>query len=306
MKAKAICGGAATIIAAFATGKGGAYGIDLNIKASVELTDKKKIEVIDKDNPDEPTTLVKYCAQNTLKKFNVQKGAKIIIESDIPTASGLKSSSALANVVCLATLGAIAKIKGRIRKKKIIKGHYTQQIEIEGKEVTLEEIVNIGVDAAFKAKTTVTGAYDDATAAIYGGFTLTDNLNRKLVHRGEMEDLKVVVYSPDKKSYSGKVDLKKHKAFAKEVDMIWNQALAGQLYSAITLNGLVNSSVFGYDPGIAYLAMNAGAIACGLSGKGPSVVALTRGSTKKIRKAWSGLDGRIIECKTNNECARLV
>ncbi len=43
------------------------------------------------------------------------------------------------------------------------------------------EIVNLGVDAAFDAKVTVTGAFDDACASYFGGVVVTDNLERKIV-----------------------------------------------------------------------------------------------------------------------------
>jgi shikimate kinase len=301
--ATAVCGGAATIIAAFATGKGGAFGLDLEVKASVELDKPGKIRVKDLKNPREPTTLAEYCVKGALKKFGLRSGASVEIDSGIPTAAGLKSSSALANAVSLATVGAIALEKGSITEKKIVKGYRKQVIEVEGNAVDLIDVVNIGVDAAFKAKTTVTGAFDDATASMLGGYTLTDNTNRVLVHHGELEELKAVVYVPKQKSYSGKVDLKRLKAVAKEVDLVWNQALAGRVYTAITLNGLIHSMVFGYDPSVAYKALEAGAIASGLTGKGPAVVALTRRKTKPILKAWEGLKGRVIECSTSNKTA---
>ncbi|MFH1403479.1 MAG: shikimate kinase [Candidatus Altiarchaeota archaeon] len=306
MKATAESGGAATIICAFATGKGSAFGLDFKVRATVELEKKRGVFIKDLNNPREPTTLAEYCVKGALRKYGVKCGANATIESEIPMAAGLKSSSALANAVTLATIGAIARDRGSITEKRIVKGYTKQLIEIEGRRVDLIDAVNIGVDAAFKAKTTVTGAFDDATASMLGGYTITDNKNRILIHRGEIEDLNVVVYVPRKKSYSGDVNIKQVKPFANEIDLAWNQALAGRVYQALTINGLIHSTVFGYDNRIAYNALEAGAIAAGLTGKGPAVVALTRKKTKPIKDAWSGLKGRIIECKTSNLGGRIV
>ena len=70
---------------------------------------------------------------------------------------GLKSSSAAANAVALASTAAL------------------------GKHLDDLELVKLGVDAAFDAKVTVTGAFDDACASYFGGIVVTDNLNRKII-----------------------------------------------------------------------------------------------------------------------------
>ena len=92
-----------------------------------------------------------------LQRFSLDNsfGAKIKTWSNIPIAKGLKSSSAAANAVALATTAAL------------------------GKTLDDLEIVNLGVDAAFDAKVTVTGAFDDACASYFGGVVITDNLKRR-------------------------------------------------------------------------------------------------------------------------------
>ena len=44
-----------------------------------------------------------------------------------------------------------------------------------GKTLDDLELVKLGVDAAFDAKVTVTGAFDDACASYFGGAVITDN-----------------------------------------------------------------------------------------------------------------------------------
>jgi len=82
--------------------------------------------------------------------------------------------------------------------------------------------------------------------------------------------------------------------------------LEGQLYTAVTLNGFMHSLAFNLDSEAAMKALDAGAIAAGLSGKGPAVVALARGNVKKIVKAWKGIEGKVIEAKTNNIPAMII
>jgi shikimate kinase len=53
-------------------------------------------------------------------------------------------------------------------------------------------------------------------------------------------------------------------------------------------------------------ALSAGAIASGISGKGPSVVALTKGDPEKIVSAWKEFSGRIIKCGINNNKATIA
>ena len=65
------------------------------------------------------------------------------------------------------------------------------------------ELVNLGVDAAFDAKVTVTGAFDDACASYFGGVVITDNLERKIVKQLPLpEDLIVLFHVPPEKAYS--------------------------------------------------------------------------------------------------------
>ena len=64
------------------------------------------------------------------------------------------------------------------------------------------ELVNLGVDAAFDAKVTVTGAFDDA-CALFGGIVITDNLKREIVKQLPLpEDLTVLFLVPPEKAYS--------------------------------------------------------------------------------------------------------
>ncbi|MDL5504123.1 MAG: shikimate kinase, partial [Candidatus Methanoperedens sp.] len=97
--------GAGTIINAIYTWKGAAFGIDLKTEAEVILTDNKRIIGYMEEGGD--TTLIERSVELTLLRFESKTGAKVATKSQIPTASGLKSSSAAANATVLATLDAL-------------------------------------------------------------------------------------------------------------------------------------------------------------------------------------------------------
>ena len=109
-KATAITHGAATIVNAIALGKGAAFGVDLWTKAEVKLTDEPnvfKTEIT--SDPTESTVLVEKTVSRVLAKvlFRQKFWGKNKNLVNIPVAKGLKSSSAAANAVALATIAAL-------------------------------------------------------------------------------------------------------------------------------------------------------------------------------------------------------
>jgi shikimate kinase len=308
MKAIASCHGAATIITGFASGRGGAYGIGLENRTTVELDGSGSVESSVNGKAGVGVALAEAALRRTLEHFGAKfTGARVSTESDIPHAAGLKSSSVAANAIVLATVGALAAEGGEIRSRRLTKTRSEQEICVGGQVVADEEILNIGIDAAFDAKVTVTGALDDACAAYFGGYALTNNLTREIIYRGGMEDgLNVLIFLPEGEIHSGAVKTGELKAFSKEVDLLWEEARAGRIYSAITLNGMLHSIAFKQSPEPAVSALKAGAIAAGLSGTGPAVVALARDDGKAIAEAWERLDGAILRTKTNNQKAMLI
>ena len=166
--------------------------------------------------------------------------------SNIPIARGLKSSSVAANAITLATVAAL------------------------NKKLDDLTIVNLGVDAALDAKVTITGAFDDACASYFGDVVITDNLKRRIIKQFRIaEDLTILFHIPAEKTYTISSDVKRMKSVATLVKTAYKEALKGKIWSALTLNGLLYSSALGYNPSIALDALLAGALAAGLSGKGP-------------------------------------
>ena len=286
-KAEAISHGAATIVNAIATGKGAAVGVDLWTKARVQLTDKLgTIEGNITSDPAEKPVLIEKAVSNVLEHFNLKEkfGAKVDTWSNIPIARGLKSSSVAANAVTLATVAALNKTLDDL------------------------EILNLGVDVAIEAKVTITGAFDDACTSYFGGVVITDNLKRKIVKRFKVDEaLTVLFYVPAKKVYTSSSDVKRMRTMASLVKIAYKQAVEGNFWSALTLNGLIYSSALGHNPSIAIDALEAGALAAGLSGTGPAVTAIvSEEKIDRVKDAWQVYEGDILQASLNHEKAKVV
>jgi len=286
-KAEAISHGAATIINAIAMGKGAAIGVDLWTKAKVKLTDKPKIiESTIVSDPTENPVLIENTVKKVFKYFKVEEkfGAKVETLSNIPIARGMKSSSAAGNAVALATVAALNKKLDDIK------------------------IVKLGVEGALAAKVTITGAFDDACASYFGGVVVTDNLKRRIVKRFKItEALAVLFHVPAEKAYTASSNVHRMKGVAWLVKIAYKEALKGNHWAALTLNGLIYSSALGYNPSIAMDALMTGALAAGLSGTGPAVTAIVPIEKKDlVKKAWQKYEGEILEAQINHEKAKVV
>jgi len=284
---EAIAFGAASIINAIATGKGAALGVDLWTKARVRLTDEAgviKARIV--SEPEEKTTLIEKSVLIVLEYFKLEQryGAEAETESNIPIARGLKSSSVAANALVLAAADAL------------------------GRRLNDLTAIKLGVDAAVRAKTTVTGAFDDACASYLGNIVVTDNYERRILRQFRVdEDFTVLFHVPPKKSYTVNSDTKMMKLIAPAVEVAFHEAFSGNFWTALTLNGFLYAAVLGYDQRIAIDALEAGAIASGLTGKGPATAAVVANENmEKVVESWSCYEGDILRAKINLEKAHAV
>ncbi|RLI29205.1 shikimate kinase [Candidatus Bathyarchaeota archaeon] len=284
---EAIAYGAVTVVNALATGKGAALSVKLWTRAKVRLTDKPGIvEGVILSDPREDKTLMKKCVLRVLKRFGLEKsyGAYVETESNIPIARGLKSSSVASNAIVLATLNALDECLPDM------------------------EVLRLGVEASFDARVTVTGALDDASASYLGGVTVTDNRVFKILKRFEIdEQLRVIISVPEFKRYTVKMDLTRLKLMADGLDSAFREALEGKWQTAMKLNGIVCASALRYEVEPIFKALELGAVASGLSGKGPAIAAVAyEDAIPRIREVWKTLGGMIIETSVNNEKAHML
>jgi shikimate kinase len=266
--------GAGTIINAISTWKGAAFGIDLKTEAEVVLTDDNKITGYIEESGD--TKLIERCVELTLLRFASKSGANVSTKSQIPIASGLKSSSAAANATVLATLDAL------------------------GEKLEPMEAIKIGVQAALDAKVTITGAFDDACASMLGGFVITDNKNKELIKREERTS-EVLILAPEKQVFSSGTNVMRSRLIGKWVEMAYREAVAGNYEKAMTLNGFLYCAALGFSTEPMMAALELGIEGVSLSGTGPAYTAL--GSPElldKLEPVWERSGAKVIRTKVNN------
>jgi len=263
---KGVSHGAATIVNAIATGKGAAFGIDLKTWAEVTILDSPDVEVTIEGFTGEPTKLVENCFRAVVQRLlpGEELGAKIVTRSQIPVSRGLKSSSAAANAVIMATLDAL--------------------------EESIEPLyaIRLGTKCAIDAGVSVTGAFDDACAAWLGGAVVTDNRRNELLKREPMDpNLKAVIHVPSFQTRKSGLPLSRIAAVADLADIAFKMALNGDYLGAMKLNGLCYASALRVDQDIAFQALEMGARSAGLSGTGPATAILV--DSEKLEKFLSDI-----------------
>ena len=175
-------------------------------------------------------------------------------------------------------------------------------------ELESQEIIELGVEAAFDAKVTVNSAYDDACASFYGGIVITNNLTKQILKQMPLtDDLTVLFHIPPEKAYTADVNIIRLQSVKPLVEVAFEQALEGKVWKSLTLNGLIFSSALGFNTSIAIDALAAGAPAAGLCGKGPAVTAVVqKEKVDSVQEALQKFGGEVLHANPNNEKARLL
>ena len=280
--------GSATIINAIATGSGSAFGIGLDIECEAR-TISNGIECVNDVGAD--TQLMDLCVQKVFGHYGIDEndfGVSLKTKSRLPMASGLSSSSASSN--------AIVKVTSEIVSE-----------EFDMNPLTDLEIINMAIDASLEAGVTITGSFDDATASYFGGVVVTDNRNRKFIIKEEMDEHDILIYMPNFHSKSGDSDVNRMKVLAPLVETAYDFACKKDYFKAINLNGLIYASTLGFDSAIAIDALQAGALASGLSGTGSAFFAIVdESSTDNVQNVWDKYEGRVIETVIDNDGCCLI
>jgi shikimate kinase len=278
-KVRAIMHGAISIVNAVATGKGSALGISLKVAAEVELDKGRGMRFLTGKHGDR---LVNNIIRNIIPKEIIETNLITIkVYSEIPIGYGLKSSSAVSNAVALAC-SMLAK-----------------QDDIDDYEI-LEAAVRSSLDA----KVSLTGAYDDATACYFGGFTVTDNYSRQIIRSEKApENVTAVIFLPQNRT---REDVRKLSNLSDIFMDAFRLAEAGQYWKAMKLNGVLASAALSSSYAPVMAALENGALSASISGNGPSIAALAyEDEIEQIRWALSKFEGQIIVSKVNNQKANV-
>jgi shikimate kinase len=268
--------GAISILNAIGTGYGSAVGISLKVIAQVSLSNGRGIKV--------RTEIGKELLEDlalTILPIDIvsQNQINISIISEIPPGYGLKSSSAVTSALSLACF-------------KITSDNLDDKYVLES-----------AVAASLKAGVTFTGAFDDAAACYYGGVVITDNRSRELLkHYRAPEDLYALIFLPaqvTRGDFTSRLPIMSDLFFDS-----FNLAKSGNYWKAMNLNGVIMSSISGFDSRPALDALKAGALSASISGNGPATAAVTSlENTNNIMDAYSRYDGKVLVSKLNNKKA---
>ncbi|NKE35039.1 shikimate kinase [Natronococcus sp. JC468] len=284
MDGRAVAPAAGTVLNALATGRGSAFAIDLETTATVELTTDGEVVGTVAERPEADTGLIERCAELALEEYAEDAGlagpvgARVRTDSEIPMAAGLKSSSAAANATALATLDAL---------------------EITD-AVDRIDACRLGVRAARDAGVTATGAFDDASASMLGGVTVTDNASDELLAREEV-DWEALVYTPPEQAFSADADVAACERVAPLAALVEELALEGRYGEAMTVNGFAFCGALEFPTGPLLEALP-DATGVSLSGTGPSYVAVgDRATLEAVRERWADRDGttRLVATRTD-------
>ncbi|HEU0048227.1 MAG TPA: shikimate kinase, partial [Nitrososphaera sp.] len=265
-----------SIVNAIATGNGSSLGISLRVTAEAELGKGRGVRFLTGRNEDR---LVNNIVRNTMPKEMIENNLITIrVKSEIPIGYGLKSSSAVSNAVALAC--------SRLARD----------------DIDEDTVLDAAVRASLDAKVSITGAYDDATACYFGGFTVTDNYSRKLIRREPApENLHSIIFLPRN---IPRGDVHRLSTLSDLFTDAFRLAEAGEYWKAMKLNGVLACAALSsrYAPIMATLEH--GALAAGISGNGPSVAAVAyEDEVDDIQSALSKFEGRTIISKVNNQRA---
>ena len=288
MEMKVRSPGSATIINAIATGFGSAFGIGLDIEC-VAKTTSEGIACTNDVGAD--NTLMEICVEKVFNHYGIDKnefGIDLKTKSNLPMASGLSSSSASSNAIV-----------------KVVSSIVSEEFNLRPLEDL--EVINMAIDASLDAGVTITGSFDDATASYFGGVVVTDNRNREFIIKEKMDEYPILVYMPNYYSKSGDSNPERMKLLVPLVETAFEFACSKDYFKALNLNGLIYSATLGFDSKIAIDALEAGAIASGLSGTGSSFVAIaSQDSIDDIKYSWNKYEGKVIETKVDNKGCRIL
>jgi shikimate kinase len=156
------------------------------------------------------------------------------------------------------------------------------------------DILRINTSVSRKCGVSVTGALDDAAASLLGGLVVTDNRRDIILRRYTIDKYDVLLAYPEYGVKTSRYIDRDFTFIGGVLSMVTDMLYDGNWREAMTLNGIIYSSLLGYDVKPIYIALEAGAEAASLSGKGPSYAAVSS-DVSSIEDVWSrSLDYKFI------------
>lgn len=244
---------AISVVNAVATGLGCAVGVRLYAAVALELEVAGTPEVV-VEPAESNTPLVRTSLDRALGVAAPGRvfSARLRVDSEIPVAKGLKSSSAVSTATIQSVYRAL------------------------GIDLPPQEVAALAAAVGRETGLSATGAFDDALAGLVSGFVVTDNREDKVLLRAPVDpEWTAVVHVPAGTHPPSSRLRERFRPWAREGTAAAEAALHGQWADAMHRNTGLIERVMGYKyAGLRHLLAGAGAVASGVSGMGPALVAL--------------------------------
>ena len=227
------------MVNAIATGHGAAFPISLKIRAEVCRSDVLEVS----SYADVDLAPMRRIVERLVERFGTGP-VSVRLSGDLPTAGGLKSSSAAVNAVI------------------------TAMTRLAGVEMDLFDVARLNAELSKWAGISVTGAFDDAVASAAGRSYLTDNYKMLVIRELDVRGKAVVLVPPYEKR---RHKLEEMRALAPVIRSAVAYAGLGMWREAMMINAIAYGYALGYPPEPTLEALRRGAVG-GVSGTGPSHV----------------------------------
>ncbi len=265
MRGVAVTHAAVSVVNALPLGVGAAFAVDWRARALVRpAPDAMRSLTIEPRGAGTP--LVRLAATAALRRLHaVDAPIRLELRSTIPRGRGLKSSSAVVGAVAWATSRSL------------------------GEEPKPLEIPRLAAGVERESGRSATGAFDDAAASAEGGGVVCDNRTDRLLRRFELgPGLGVALWIPASRHPPSRGFLGRFRRHRRLAQRAVDAALDGDWGRAMAANTAVVEGVMGYRYGHLHAAAReAGAIASGVSGLGPTLAAVA--PVRRLRRVLSAL-----------------
>ncbi len=270
MKAEAKSYAAGTVVNALATFRGVAFAIGLESRVTFSEKDEKGFYVSSERRVQRSPVAEK------LMRGSEISGGVFRVDSEIPRKSGLGSSSAFMNALILCAF------------------------KVRGYELRADRILRLNARMSLEAGMSYTGAFDDASASLLGGFVFSDNLKMRLYRRHEKVG-KAAILIPE--WGRGRVNLEDMRSSKEDVDRAFRLAMEGKMKEAMLLNSMHYCRKIGLplEPVQAVQSLN---VAAGLSGNGPCYVAFGE-EVDTVVDIWENFGKVIVRDIVNEPCDKI-
>lgn len=275
--------GAITLVNAIASGKGATVSVRLPTLAEVEVKPKQGPWRVSLNGRETASPLAVESVRGAIRMLGEvpdRYSGSIGTTTSAPIGVGLKTSSSSSIAIILATLSVFGKAS-------------YQPIDV----------LRLSASSALAAGVSVTGAMDDAASCLLGGVNFTNNSNMKLMSSSQLgERFHVLIRVPRNGSRRASVKPGYVRRFSKLAESILNEGRKGRIWNAMTLNGLLFCSIYGYSPLDALRAIEAGALGAGLSGTGPAVASVFEDPKEadRLARIWEESKARVIKTETSD------